>query len=207
MALTSYTGLKNAIAGALRRTDLGDTIPDFITLTEAQTNRRLRDAKVVAVASATLSDEYSAVPDDFAGVVDFTLDTSPPTQLDGFAAHELAERIATCWSAAGRPRAYAVVGDAFRFAPAPDGSYTGLLTYYVKVPALSDAASSNWLLEKHPDVYFYGALLQAAPYLRDNDGRLASWSAFYEAAINDIITQAERDRFGARPARRMRSFG
>jgi hypothetical protein len=59
---------------------------------------------------------------------------------------------------------------------------------------LSDANTSNWLLERHPDVYLYGALLQAAPYLRD-DERVALWTPLYGQAIEDMILQNERAAF------------
>lgn len=42
MDLTSYTGLKAAIAAFVNRADLSDVIPSFIAMAEAQTNRRLR---------------------------------------------------------------------------------------------------------------------------------------------------------------------
>jgi hypothetical protein len=205
MGLATFTELKAAVATWLRRTDLTADIPDFITLAEAQINRRLKNAKLVGVATATISDEYSDVPADFGGVVSFDLDTTPPTHLAGLAAPELAD-IARRINGVGRPAAYAVVGTQFRYAPAPDASYSAILTYYQRLVALSDAEPSNWVLEKHPDVYLYGALAQSAPYLRA-DERLSMWGGLFATALDDLITDVERDRAGARPARRMRSFG
>jgi hypothetical protein len=45
--------------------------------------------------------------------------------------------------------------------------------------------SSNWILRDHPDAYLYGALLQAAPFLRD-DERIAVWGGLFERAIDGI---------------------
>jgi hypothetical protein len=43
-------------------------------------------------------------------------------------------------------------------------------------------------------VYLYGTLLQAAPYLRD-DERVGMWASLYAQAIDDMILQNERAAF------------
>jgi hypothetical protein len=62
--------------------------------------------------------------------------------------------------------------------------------YYKALPALS-ANSTNWLLTAHPDVYLYGSLMQAAPYLK-NDERLAVWGSLYTASIADLNQSSDR---------------
>jgi len=206
MALDTFANLKTALATWLRRDDLTASIPDFITLAEAQINRRLKDAKVTARATATISDEYSAVPSRFGGVVSFDLATSPKTPLRQYSPPELNGLVATIYQTTGKPLAFAVVGSEFRFAPSPGESYTAELTYYQGVAALSDSATTNWLLTDHPDAYLYGALVQSAPFLRA-DERLGVWGTLFTTALDDIITNAERAKFGARPLARFRSFG
>lgn len=206
MPLSNYSDLQASIARTLVRTDLGVDIPDFIALFEAQANRALKDAKVTARATATITDEYSAVPLDFAGVVTFDLDTQPSDHLEGVSAFDLDKVVARYWRASGKPRYYSVVGSEFRYIPVPDGAYSGLLTYYQRVPALSDANPTNWLLTNHPDAYLYGACLQSAPRVRADD-RAATWAAFVTSAMDTIITDAERVKFGSRPAARARNLG
>jgi len=50
---------------------------------------------------------------------------------------------------------------------------------------LSDSNSSNWILAGYPDVYLYGALTEAAPYLID-DERVGVWKSLYTEAINTL---------------------
>ena len=78
--------------------------------------------------------------------------------------------------------------------PPPDTGYTAELTYVATLAKLSDSNASNWVLERHPDVYLYGSLLQAAPYLRD-DERVGLWTPLYAQAIEDMIIQNERSAF------------
>jgi hypothetical protein len=65
------------------------------------------------------------------------------------------------------------------------------LTYYAKLAKLSNSVTTNWLLTSSPDVYLYGSLLQAAPYLQD-DARIQVWATLYERALNDLQTADDR---------------
>ena len=71
----------------------------------------------------------------------------------------------------------------------PDGDYEAELTYYRKLPPLSDSSTSNWLLAHYPDVYFHGTLALAGPYV--NDPRTAAWAAMYDAALQEMIVEDE----------------
>jgi hypothetical protein len=56
---------------------------------------------------------------------------------------------------------------------------------------LSSSVATNWLLTSSPDIYLYGALLQAAPYLQD-DARISVWSALYLAGIEQLQVADDR---------------
>jgi hypothetical protein len=84
-----------------------------------------------------------------------------------------------------------VVGGQFRISPTPDATYTAELIYFAKLTKLSSTVASNWLLTSSPDIYLYGSLLQAAPYLQD-DARIQTWATLYERALNDLRTADDR---------------
>jgi hypothetical protein len=90
--------------------------------------------------------------------------------------------------------------------PTPDTGYTGELTYYGKITALSDSNTSNWLLSYAPDLYLYGALLEASPYLKD-DERLATWGQLYTNSLGDIEVADQRASVSSTPIVRARSLG
>jgi hypothetical protein len=80
------------------------------------------------------------------------------------------------------------------------------MSYYKKIPALSDSNTSNWLLAKSPAMYLYGALVQSAPYLRDDD-RITTWGTLYKEAFNDLMLEEQRSNFsGTTPRMRARSY-
>ena len=186
MALSTYSELKTAIAGWLRRTNLTDQIPDFITLCEAQFNRRLRLSPMVERADAVLDTEYGALPGQMISPVRFIMQTDPLTELRLVSAERLeAMKAARTLETSTKPEYWAIVGEQYQLYPAPGTAYTGQMTYWKKVPALSDASPTNWLLTEAPDLYLYGSLMQSAPYLR-SDERIETWASFYRTAVGDL---------------------
>lgn len=208
MAVNSYSALQASIADFLNRSDLTAVIPDFITLAEAQFNRNIRHRKMVERATATLDSEYSAVPGDWLESIRFQINTNPITVME-FVSPDQAAMLKGANSASGKPIYYTQIGQQFQVIPAPDSgsAYTGELTYYAKIPALTVSNTSNWLLVEAPDLYLYGSLLQAAPYLQD-DQRITVWGALYDRAVSDLKVSDERSRMSTSALRmRARSFG
>ena len=86
----------------------------------------------------------------------------------------------------GEPRYYADYNkDNFFVTPTPAYDYPFELAYYEKPEPLSDTNQSNWFTTNMPDALLYGALLQAMPYLK-NDERVDTWKKYYAIAIDSI---------------------
>ena len=191
MALTTYSELKTSIGDWLNRSDLTSVIPDFISLAEAQVERTLRTRQMIVRANASFDAQYGAVPSDFLETKSLKLtSTNPQTPLEFLSIDALDQKAAE-YTASGKPRFFGVVGGQLRIVPTPDSTYTTELTYYAKLSKLSTSNTSNWLLSSSPDIYLYGALLQAAPYLQD-DARIQTWATLYERALNDLQTADDR---------------
>ncbi len=56
---------------------------------------------------------------------------------------------------------------------------------FVGVTSLSGSNATNWMLTNNPDVYLYGALLEAQPYLMD-DARIATWADIYATVVAQV---------------------
>lgn len=200
MALAIYSDLKASIAGWLNWSDLTAAIPDFIALAEAQISRRLVMMGPVRAmmgrSDSTISSEFAAVPIDFMGARTINFAEDRTRLLEYCLPEEINRKKSFGGGTTGMPRFFSVVGGEFQFFPAPGSgiSYVAELTYWKRVPSLSDAAPANWLLNLHPDAYLYGALLQSAPYLKD-DARIQSWGTFFETILSDIAAadRVERD--------------
>ena len=209
MALTTYTELKASLADWLNRSDLTSVIPDFISLAEAQMERQLRTRQMIvrATASFAAAAEYGTVPDDFLEVKSIKLDTNPVTSLTFQTIDSLDQLSNTTYLSSGKPLYFTVVGNQFRLLPIPDGVYTAELVYYSKLTKLSASVATNWLLTQAPDVYLYGSLLQAAPYLQD-DARISVWSSLYLAGLDQLQVADDRgSTSGGALMARARTFG
>jgi len=191
MALTTYAELKTSIGDWLNRSDLTTAIPDFISLAEAQIERTLRTRQMIVRANAFFNAQYGAVPADFLETKSLKLTSTNPETPLSFLSIDALDNEMTKFTASGRPKFFGIVGGQFRLVPTPDSNYTTELTYYAKLTKLSSSVATNFLLDSSPDIYLYGALLQAAPYLQD-DARIQTWATLYERALNDLQTADDR---------------
>lgn len=206
MSITTYSELKSAIADWLLRDDLTAVIPSFISLAEAKFNRRIRDYRMMKRATVTIDAEYEDVPADWLQTVRYQINATPVVTLEYVTPDQAAEE-KVGYVSAGKPKLFTVVGTQFQHVPAPDSSYTGELTYYSKITALSDSVTTNWLLEAAPDLYLYGALMEAAPYLDDQE-KLATWSGLMQQAMENIRLESDRASVGSSSLRmRARMMG
>ena len=196
MAITTYSELKSAVADWLLRDDLTSVIPSFISLAEAKFNRRIRDYRMMTRATTSVDEGYVAVPGDWLENVRFQLNTTPITTLEYVTPDQAAEELHLSGGASAKSRFFTMIGEEFQLVPTPDGTYTAELTYYKEIPALSDSVTSTWLLTAAPDVYLYGALLEAAPYL-DDDQRIQVWGGLLEQSMNALQIESDRAKVGS----------
>ena len=202
MAITTYTELKTAIADFLNRDDLSSAVPTFISLAEADMQRRVRHWRMEKRSTAELDTQYSAIPADFVEVIRFYVTSNDTRPLELISQAELLDRKAKRSNASGAPAYYALTAGELEIYPVPDGTYDVELYYVSRIPALSDSNASNWMLEQYQDAYLYGSLVHSAPYLKD-DARVTVWAALYQNAIDAINAESERSKFGG-SGRRMK---
>lgn len=207
MALSNYTELKASVADWLNRTDLTSVIPDFIALAEAQIERTLRTRQMMVRATASIDTEYSAVPADFLETKSIKLNTNPVTSLTFETVDALDSLKSTTYISTGKPQLFSIVGGQIRVLPVPDSTYTAELIYYAKLSKLSSTNATNWLLTQAPDVYLYGSLMQAAPYLKD-DARIPVWASIYTRGLEELQIADDRGATsGGAIMMRARTFG
>ena len=195
MALVNYSDLKTSIADWLNRSDLTATIPDFITLAETGFNKEIRNRKMIKRATATIDSQYSAVPADWLQTVDFVVEANPVVTLE-FITNEKLDKLRETYTSSGTPKFYTIVGQELEVLPVPDSAtLTGEITYYSKIPNLTDVSPTNWLMNSSPDIYLYGSLLQSAPYLVD-DSRIPVWASMYQKLVKDLEIADQKARVG-----------
>jgi hypothetical protein len=78
--------------------------------------------------------------------------------------------------------------DNWLVAPTPDLAYDFEVLYYERVAPLDSTNQTNWFTIYAPQALLYGSLLQAMPFLK-NDERMPMWKAEYQAIIQTLKTE------------------
>jgi hypothetical protein len=191
MPFTNYTELKAAVTGWLHR-DLAAQIPDFITLAETSINRiaQVRAMENEVPLALDAGARAIALPAGFETPLAVWLGTSHQHELSPATPEEL-----SVTSMQGRPRYWTIDGTNLAFDRPADVEQTVTLRYRGGFK-LSDAAPTNALLTKYPDIYLYGTLLQSAPWIRDGNS-LALWREMYARTVKEINATESRARAAA----------
>ena len=200
MALTTYTSLKASIANWLNRSDLTSEIADdFIKLTEADFNSKLRIRKMVAQTSFTIDSETEALPTGFLQVRDiYILNGNTKVPLTYTTPSQMDSTVGT--STTGLPNSFTILGDTFRFSPKPDATYTAFINYYKSFDALSDTTTTNYILTTHPAIYLYGSLFHAANFLGGiNPQQVQTWQQMFATAMERLELNDREDQVSGSP--------
>lgn len=92
----------------------------------------------------------------------------------------------------GAPLYYADYGYSnFIVCPTPDATYPFELGYLELPEPLSSANQTNWLTNYAPDVLLYATLLEAMPYLKDDD-RIQVWQMMYDRGLQSLNSQDDQ---------------
>jgi hypothetical protein len=186
--ITNYATLQSAIADYLNRADLTAQIQTFIQFCEADLNTRLRSREMIVNATATSDGQFVALPPDWLEAINMMIvgGQSPLRYITPDEADTIIK--AQTYTST---RFYSMTTGIIELVPPAVDDITIDMVYYGKIPALSDANTTNWLLTKAPDVYLYGALTHAAPFLMD-DQRMAVFSQIYLARVQSLQDESQK---------------
>lgn len=169
MSISNYQELQSAVGHWLDRTDLADVMPDFIKLAENYMNfggsrgEPLRVREMQTQITLTSINGVVTLPKDFLSAIAVTALTDGGKTLQqisisgaetGYSNH-----------AAGLAQHYMIIGEELRILPKSNVPIR--LTYYRHLTPLSDDNSSNWLIEKHSDLYLRASQMMATEFIKD----------------------------------------
>lgn len=183
----AYADLLADVEDTLDRDDLDTRLPRWLKLVEARLNRLLDDPAMEV--TATLTGDGAALPADFGAMVSIgTADGNALTPMSN-------AEYAAIRPQSGTSRYYTIREGRIYYVP---GSANVTLVYRRSIPPLTSAATTNWLLDRAPDVYFYGVLLQALAWDVDSDAA-ANWKALWDEAIAELRSDGARRKWGMGP--------
>lgn len=197
MSIASWTDLKTSVANWLHRGDLAAVAEDFIMMGEWKVNRMLRVSSMEADLNVVMASGLAALPADYVGLKFAYIDGNPVGKLDRKTAEWIIanypNRAVDC-----KPCTVARQGANLIFGPFPDAAYTVKGVYYARLPQLSAANLTNWFTANAPDLLLYGALLEAAPYLK-GDERIPVWQAKFNEVLGQVQGETDREEISGGP--------
>lgn len=134
------------------------------------------------------------LPARFLGFKHIQDDAAKDRQLEFITAGALAGMEGV--NSSGTVYGYTIDGDNIRLISPPDSTRFLKGTYYRRFAALS--TELNELFRHSPSIYLYGALLEAALYLGEDDN-IIKWYMNYSGAVKGVAHSNRADRHGSGP--------
>lgn len=169
-------------------------IPRLINLAERRIATELKVQGFIRVMTTTLVPGTSvyAKPDRWRDTVSINVGTGAGNTERTPVLARSYEYVRAYWpdeSDTGTPEVYADYDYShWLIAPTPDAAYPMEVLYYEQVQMLDEENQSNWLTESAPQLLLYATLLEATPFLK-NDERLGTWQAMYDRAAEALNGQ------------------
>jgi len=210
MPFDTYSSLLTSIDNYLgQRVELQPIYPDFVYLAEQRMYRDVRAREMIRRAVALLNETWEWLPFDFLQMRRVTVrdgstgNIQPgPIRLTGMSTGQLEASYAN-QAQSPLPEAYALEGLQIRFGPdlstqtVPSGvvdptPYRNFeVVYYARFPHLNATDMPvTPMLQAYPELFLYGALIEAEPYLV-NDERLVVWKGVFDDAVESINRAAD----------------
>jgi hypothetical protein len=180
MSVTNFSDLQTEAIAYSGRGDLIARLPTFIQLAEADMQIRLKLVDLETTATVTVTSGSGSLPTDFAGFRSAYWDGDEKRPLT----YITPDRFNALDEVVQLPTYFTVQGTTLKVLSEGDGSV--VIDYQARFTALSATDTTNAIITKYPDAYFFGTLAQLYAYTR-NDKEQAKWQGMYEAAIQRII--------------------
>jgi len=171
MAITDFASLKTALTDHMARSDLATVADELVSFAtdyfnyggDPLTDPPLRCRDMEEVASLTPASGVCALPADYLQyrrVVEEMATRKPLSYIAPSSAEIMYPS-----RYAGTARHFTIIGGDLYVFPLATNDIE--LTYYQKIPHLSDANTTNWLLTKHPQIYLRACMVMACVYIKD----------------------------------------
>lgn len=183
-AFNDYPSLVAALNEWLDRDDLTGSAPTMIALAESRMRRLLDPYWNETTADIAAPEGTGVLPTDFGTPNRVIYSNRTLPQLGNAAGVSIPDN--------SEPYAYTLEANILRLWPSC--SVTVTLLYQPTIAGISESSPYNALISKHPDLYFYGAMLFAEGYLA-NDERAARFKALWDEAIGEVKAYLTRQKF------------
>lgn len=203
MALSNYEELRQAIIDQSHRGDLDLKIDQFILLAETQMRsnqdeslKMNKSEQITTLLTSTLS-RLSPLPTGYLKGRDVKISLDETNaKLTYVTPGNLVIRNGT-----GTPCFFTIIANQIEFDILPDAEYTVTAKYYGDFTNLSELNPTNEVLDKYPNLYLYGAMVQVYIFAVE-EVLAASYLQLFIGAISSANATENELRYGPEPTMR-----
>jgi len=194
-SVMTYTSLVENIESYMERNDTTtvDKIPLFIMLAEQVIASRIKFLGNLTVNTSTMTASTSIIdkPARWHKTVSMNITVDGERQPVLLRKYEYLREYWPNATSTATPLYYSDYDYThWLVAPTPNLAYTFEVLYYERIQPLDSSNQTNWFTIYAPQALLYGSLLQAMPFLK-NDERIPMWQSQYDAIM---ATLAEEDK-------------
>jgi len=192
-SVMTYDSLVENIQSYLERTDTAtlEKIPLFIMLTEQIIASQIKFLGNLTVNTSTMTASTSIIdkPARWHKTVSMNITVSGERQPVLLRKYEYLREYWPNATSTGTPEFYSDYDYThWLVAPTPDLAYTFEVLYYERIQPLDSSNQTNWFTIYAPQALLYGSLLQAMPFLK-NDERMTMWKANYDQIMQTLMAE------------------
>jgi hypothetical protein len=172
-------------------TEVFEQIPRLISMAERRIALELKIEGFISAVSTNLQADLAVYdkPDRWRETISFSIGAGVAGEQRTVLFPRGYEYCRTFWPDAtqtDQPQFYADYDYShWLIVPTPDAAYEAEILYYELPQLLDDEVQTNWITEYIPQLLLYATLLEAAPFLK-NDERVPTWQAFYDRAAGMV---------------------
>ena len=189
----TYDSLTYYVLQYLERSDQAtiNAIPTFITLAEFEIAQEIKTLGQLQIVEATMNAGSPNLPKPARWRKTVSMnytDASGNKNPVNVRKYEYLINYDQNGATTGAPLYYADTSwDWWYISPTPDQSYAFEVLYYERIAPLSSTNQTNWLTQNAPTAMLYGTLLQAMPFLKNDQRQI--FQQKYTEAISSLKSE------------------
>ena len=192
-AVMTYDSLVADISSYLERTDTAtlQKIPTFIMLAEQVIASQIKFLGNLTVNTSTMTTSQPVIdkPARWHKTVSMNVTVNGSKEPILLRKYEYLREYWPDATETGVPKFYADYDYThWLVAPTPADDYVFEVLYYERIQPLDSSNQTNWFTIYAPQALLYGSLLQAMPFLK-NDDRIPMWQAQYDLIMKTLKTE------------------
>lgn len=188
----TYDSLTSTVLQYLERRDAAvvNAIPTFITLAEFEIAEQIKTLGQLQVVESTMTVNNPVLqkPARWRKTVSMSVTVNGVKQPVFLRKYEYLKNYWPNASQTSTPLYYADTDwDHWYLAPTPDAGYDFEVLYYERISPLSSTNQTNWLTQNAPNAMLFGTLLQAMPFLKNDQRQI--FQQKYTESLQSLKTE------------------